>query len=303
MAHDDEGTGSGSSVQEQVDALNPSEGGIRKPPRRVKTDTTARDKAYRDELFRADVARQTTQSRGLIGGSIQELADGTFVNTSTLPVNEQRFNVGGGALLTYGDMVNVYLADPRSAEAKALTDSLVSGKFLDPEKTLDSGAVQSALSDAVQVRSAQVAGWDYTQGNGSLQDFFTSTASYKGYTDDRFTGGGGGGYSGPVSTVTEMNVEDLKNIANQTAGMLVGRAVSDEEFDKMLKKVRKAEKKDPRITDSSIDGQANVREGISTQGRQSVIRDALVNTKEADGVIKATTMMNNFDTWLRSKDA
>ena len=105
-----------------------------------------------------------------------------------------------------------------------------------------------------------------------------------------------------MSTVTEMNVEDLKNIANQTAGMLVGRAVSDDEFDKMLKKVRKAEKKDPRITDSSVDGKNSIQEGISDAGRQSIIRDALVNTDEADGVIKATTMMGNFDTWLRSKN-
>jgi hypothetical protein len=252
----------------------------------------------------ADALRGSSEnSRGLDAarrnGSIQALADGTYVNTSTLALEQQRFNVGGGALLTYGDILNGYLADPNSPESDNLVSSLVSGRFLDPDKTTDGSAIESALSDAVRVRSAQVAG--LSPSGGVIGDFWSTTSSYRGYTEDRFAGAAGA-YSGPVSTVTEMNVEDLKNIANQTAGMLVGRAVSDDEFEKMLKKVRKAEKKDPRITDSSVDGKNSVKEGISAAGRQNIIRDALINTDEADGVIKATTMMGNFDTWLRSKN-
>lgn len=261
--------------------------------------------ASRKLAAQTELRNQSSNERGLDAarknGSIQALADGTYVNTSTLAIAEQRFNVGGGALLTYGDMVNGYLSDPQSPESQNLVGSLVSGRFLDPEKTDDGSAIESALSDAVRVRSAQIAG--LSPSGGVIGDFWSTTSTYRGYTGDRFSGAGGGGaYSGPVSTVTEMNVEDLKNIANQTAGMLVGRNVSDEEFDKMLKKVRKAEKKDPRITDSSVDGKVSVKEGITADGRQSIIRDALVNTDEADGVIKATTMMGNFDTWLRGKN-
>ena len=225
----------------------------------------------------------------------------------------ERYNVGGGVMLTQDQLVNQFLADPHGDDSNLMKQSLVSGRFLDPRNVDDPAYVERALTDAVRVRSAMV-----SQGNGrtfnsgipgsnpteQMPDLWGTTASYSGFSEQRFApqGGGGGGYSGPVSTVTEMNVEDLKNIANQTAGMLVGRAVSDDEFDKMLKKVRKAEKKDPRITDSSNDGKVSVKEGISTQGKQSIIRDALVNTDEADGVIKATTMMGNFDEWLRSKN-
>ena len=259
------------------------------------------DRKATSDDFRSLVSGSVSNNRLQRNGQLQQNIDGVWVSSSEVPLEQQRFNVGGGAMLTYGDLVNGYLADPNSAESSNLVSSLVSGRFLDPEKSTDAGSVEAALSDAVRVRSAQVAGLSVETGS-VIGDFWSTTSAYRGNAEDRFGGGGGGGYSGPVSTVTEMNVEDLKNIANQTAGMLVGRAVSDEEFDKMLKKVRKAEKKDPRITDSSIDGKVSVQEGISAAGRQSIIREALVNTDEADGVIKATTMMGNFDTWLRSKN-
>ena len=259
------------------------------------------DRKATSDDFRSLVSSGVSNNRLQRNGQLQQNIDGVWVSSSEVPLEQQRFNVGGGAMLTYGDLVNGYLADPNSAESSNLVSSLVSGRFLDPEKSTDAGSVEAALSDAVRVRSAQVAGLSVETGS-VIGDFWSTTSAYRGNAEDRFGGGGGGGYSGPVSTVTEMNVEDLKNIANQTAGMLVGRAVSDEEFDKMLKKVRKAEKKDPRITDSSIDGKVSVQEGISAAGRQSIIREALVNTDEADGVIKATTMMGNFDTWLRSKN-
>ena len=259
------------------------------------------DRKATSDDFRSLVSSGVSNDRLQRNGQLQQNIDGVWVSSSEVPLEQQRFNVGGGVMLTYGDMVNSYLSDPNSPESSNLVSSLVSGRFLDPEKITDGGSVEAALSDAVRVRSAQVAGLSVDTGS-VIGDFWSTTSAYGGIAADRFGGGGGGGYSGPVSTVTEMNVEDLKNIANQTAGMLVGRAVSDEEFDKMLKKVRKAEKKDPRITDSSVDGKNSIQEGISDAGRQSIIRDALVNTDEADGVIKATTMMGNFDTWLRSKN-
>ena len=292
------GTSSGASVTEGASGSGPVPQGT--PEYRANLPAATKKAAADD--FRSLVSSGVSNNRLQRNGQLQQNIDGVWVSSSQVPLEQQRFNVGGGAMLTYGDLVNGYLADPNSAESSNLVSSLVSGRFLDPEKSTDAGSVEAALSDAVRVRSAQVAGLSVETGS-VIGDFWSTTSAYRGNAEDRFAGvGGGGGYSGPVSTVTEMNVEDLKNIANQTAGMLVGRAVSDEEFDKMLKKVRKAEKKDPRITDSSIDGKVSVQEGISAAGRQSIIREALVNTDEADGVIKATTMMGNFDTWLRSKN-
>ena len=272
--------------------------------------TAPTDKIPDHLLSAAEKARKIDANRSLLRsgaslewarnqGTVQQDADGAWVRSNTLDLNNQRFNVGGGVMLTYGQMVNELIADPNSDDSNKMKTALVSGRFLNSEDVGKPEAVEAALSDAVRVRSAQTQAWSPVK--GGLADIWATTAAYDGYSEDRFAGPGGA-YSGPVSTVTEMNVEDLKNIANQTAGMLVGRAVSDEEFAKMLKKVRKAEKKDPRITDSSVDGKVSVEEGISAAGRQSIIRDALVNTEEADGVIKATTMMSNFDTWLRSKN-
>ena len=293
--------GDGSPVSD----ASPSAGPTNRVPSYLSDKAQARvsvDRKASSDEFRSLVSSGVSQDRLIRNGQLQKNIDGALVNSTEVPLEQQRFNVGGGAMLTYGDLVNGYLADPNSAESSNLVSSLVSGRFLNPDDVADGGSVEAALSDAVRVRSATVAGLSVDTGS-VIGDFWSTTAAYRGNAEDRFAGGGGGGaYKGPVSTVTEMNVEDLKNIANQTAGMLVGRAVSDDEFDKMLKKVRKAEKKDPRITDSSVDGKNSIQEGISDAGRQSIIRDALVNTDEADGVIKATTMMGNFDTWLRSKN-
>lgn len=255
------------------------------------------------DLSLEEAAARRTQAYARSIGQEQHTIDNVWnkpIDTG-MTMDQRQFNVTGGTMLTTGNMMQEYLSNPKGEDTQYMISSLVKGRFLDPKNAYDTEYFRRALSEAAEVRSAVVDTWQ--PGDPGVGDFFMSAAAYQGNAPDRFAPAGGGAYNGPVSSVTEMNETDLRSMANQTAGMLVGRAVSEAEFKKMLKKVRKAEAADPRVTDSSVDGKVSIKEGLSAQGRQNLLREELVKTDEADGVIKATTMMDNFDTWLRSKDA
>lgn len=116
-------------------------------------------------------------------------------------------------------------------------------------------------------------------------------------------GGGGrgsGGYSGPTSSVTLMNERDLRATADAVASTVVGRGISDDEFKKILKQVRTAERAEPTVSVPGV-GSSVSMPGLSAEGRQDIIREALMKGPEAEDYSKATTMMNIFNKALESR--
>lgn len=118
-------------------------------------------------------------------------------------------------------------------------------------------------------------------------------------------GGGGGGraggrYTGPTSSVTLMNERDLRATADAVASTVVGRAISDDEFKTILKQVRTAERAEPSVSVPGV-GSSVSMPGISAEGRQDVIREALMKGPEAKDYSKATTMMDVFYKALESR--
>lgn len=114
------------------------------------------------------------------------------------------------------------------------------------------------------------------------------------------TTGGSGKYTGPVSSTTLMNEMDLKSTANAVASTVLGRGITDEEFQKVLKQVRTAERANPTISTPGV-GSSVTQSGITAEGRQDIIREALMKGPEAEDYSKATTMMSIFNKALESR--
>jgi len=109
-----------------------------------------------------------------------------------------------------------------------------------------------------------------------------------------------GVYTGPTETRTMASERDLRLTADTLASDILGRAVTDEEFQSVLEKVRKAEQAEPTITESRTGGTTTMQ-GLSATGRQDVIRDALAQGEEAEEFAKATDMMGFFYEWLEGR--
>lgn len=111
---------------------------------------------------------------------------------------------------------------------------------------------------------------------------------------------GGGKYRGPVRTVTLSNEGDLRSTADAVASEVLGRAVTEEEFQKVLKKVRSAEKSQPTIT-TSVPGSTVSESGLSAEGRKDIIQETLMAGPEAREFGQATKMMDLFYSALNAR--
>jgi hypothetical protein len=97
-----------------------------------------------------------------------------------------------------------------------------------------------------------------------------------------------------------MNERDLRSTADAVASTVIGRAVSEEEFKKILQQVRTAERAEPTVSTSNV-ASSVTQAGLSAEGRQDIIRDALMKGPEAEDYTKATTMMDIFNKALESR--
>lgn len=113
-------------------------------------------------------------------------------------------------------------------------------------------------------------------------------------------GGGRGGYKGPTASTTFMNERDVRATADAVAATVIGRGITDDEFKKILQQVRTAERAEPTVTTPGV-GTSVTQSGLSTQGRQDVIRDALMKGPEAEDYGKATKMMDLFYNTLEAR--
>lgn len=94
-----------------------------------------------------------------------------------------------------------------------------------------------------------------------------------------YGGGGGGGGGGTSYSYTQANKADVRILANAVAEEMIGRRITDKEFDRMLKKVRKEEDKSPTITTSS-GRTSRTKEGITDAERQEVLEEVLRENPE-----------------------
>lgn len=130
--------------------------------------------------------------------------------------------------------------------------------------------------------------------------------AYDAYVGGEGIGAGGaggtarGGSAGPRATVSMASERDLRNTADAVASTVLGRAVTDEEFQKVLERVRSAEKAEPTIT-TSTRGMTTTQTGLTAEGRQDIITKALMQGPEAEDFGKATKMMDLFYSALEER--
>jgi hypothetical protein len=173
----------------------------------------------------------------------------------------------------------------------SLAGKLVKSDFMTKSSAKYPGGVAGGLSNAIDVYTA------YTADGGTLNftqwlDWYSSGGT--GGEDD------GGKYTGPRSTITFASERDLRTTADTVASEVLGRGITDEEFKKVLDKVRKAEQAEPTVT---TPGTATTisQSGLSAQGRQDIITNALMKGTEAEDFGKATKMMDLFYSALEAR--
>lgn len=92
-------------------------------------------------------------------------------------------------------------------------------------------------------------------------------------------GGGDGGGGGTRYSYTEANDADVRVLANGLAEEMIGRRITEKEFDKLLKRVRKEEGESPTISRSS--GKTTRTEtGITNSEREEVLAEVLRENPE-----------------------
>jgi hypothetical protein len=92
-------------------------------------------------------------------------------------------------------------------------------------------------------------------------------------------GGSGSGSGGTRYSYTEANEADVRVLANGLAEEMIGRRITEKEFEKLLKRVRKEEGKSPTISRSS--GKTTRTEtGITNAEREEVLAEVLRENPE-----------------------
>ena len=92
-------------------------------------------------------------------------------------------------------------------------------------------------------------------------------------------GGSGSGSGGTRYSYTEANEADVRVLANGLAEEMIGRRITEKEFDKLLKRVRKEEGESPTISRSS-GGTTRTETGITNAEREEVLAEVLRENPE-----------------------
>jgi hypothetical protein len=114
------------------------------------------------------------------------------------------------------------------------------------------------------------------------------------------TGGGRGGYAGPSRSVVVAAESDIRATADAVAMEMLGRGVTDEEFQRIVRRTRKAERAQPQVTTSGP-GMSVTEQGLTAEGRQDIVQNILAKKPEYAEFQKATTLMSWFDRALSER--
>lgn len=112
--------------------------------------------------------------------------------------------------------------------------------------------------------------------------------------------GRGGAYKGPVSTYTEMAESDVRATANDVAIELLGRPLDQDEFDRVLRKTRKAEQAQPTVTTRST-GKTMTRQGLTAQGRDDILREVISKNPDYEQFQVETTVLDAMLNFVNKK--
>lgn len=142
---------------------------------------------------------------------------------------------------------------------------------------------------------------DYRQGRQSTPYDYLNT--WIGQYSDGGMGsdGSGGGYKGPVSTVTNLNDTDLRLMADTVSSTVLGRGVTDDEYKMIRSQVRSAESANPSVSGGVRSPSMTNVSGLSGEARQDVITRALLQQDGAKEFTMATKMMGALDDFLRER--
>ena len=210
------------------------------------------------------------------------------------------FTFGPGVTVSKDDLImqiygNAYNNNKESTKAtEAWSQTLRDGGFLSKAEAkypsqIATRGIDRAVS-AYMAYSSQVTSPDNFQ--DWVREYSRTTAA------NAEPEGGGGGYSGPVSSVTFANEAELRTAADTVGATVFGRGVTDSEFDKVLKKIRKGERDNPTVSSGS-GGSRTTKSGLSAEGKGNIIRDTLMKGPEAKDFSKATKMMDLFSNALK----
>lgn len=235
--------------------------------------------------------------------------DPTYMwNQDTTPVivgTEKQYVGGGGGLLdvpqttTVADAMNIFYdirgkgtsANATKADKQAWSNLLGSLRAYTNQELGTADAQASAFGQVLKYASRS--------GESVPAILSGATGEDAGFIDDSGPGGVGA-YTGPRTTVSMASERDLRMTADAIASTVLGRAVTDDEFQNVLKQVRSAEKAEPSVTTGGV-GMTTSQAGLSAEGRQDIIREALSQGPEAESFGRATKMMDLFYSALEER--
>lgn len=113
-------------------------------------------------------------------------------------------------------------------------------------------------------------------------------------------GGRGGAYRGPVAQYTEMAESDVRATANEVAIELLGRPLDQDEFNRVLRKTRKAEQAQPTVTTRST-GKTVTQQGLTAQGRDDILREVISKNPEYEQFQVETTVLDAMLNFVNKK--
>ena len=127
--------------------------------------------------------------------------------------------------------------------------------------------------------------------------------------DGTGTGGRGRGggrapaYDGPVESITKLAESDIRALADNVAIEILGRGATAEEIEKITRRMRKAEMQQPDVRTQQGPGRTITEQGLSSQGREDILRDVLSKNPDFQQYQLDTTVMDAMVNFVNKKKA
>jgi len=180
-------------------------------------------------------------------------------------------------------------------EYDVLMGQLRAGGYLGPRAQSISSQTEAFKDAANEASSRYISG---QQENVDVIDYILSQAQAGGSGGG--SGSGGGGYSGPTASRTMMAESDIRATANALAIELIGRPVDDKELQKITRRMRMAEVQQPQITTSTT-GSSVTQQGLTSQGREDILRDLISKNPEYEKFQVDTTVLDAMSDFIDRK--
>jgi hypothetical protein len=117
------------------------------------------------------------------------------------------------------------------------------------------------------------------------------------------SGGRAAAYTGPVESIAVQAESDINATADTIAIELLGRGATKEEKDRIVKRIRKAEMAQPQVTRREGPGRQITQEGLTSQGREDILREVLSKRPEFEQFQLDTTVMDAMNRFVNQKKA